>query len=180
MASKDIVADACFLLNLLATDRPRDLVLAADASLATTERALREVCYLQVDGSEGIERVSVDAIEAIGADRLRIEVMFGKAQEEFVRAAQFLRDADASVVALAAAMGKPLATDDGRVCRILREQFGTITRISTLEFLRTASSALNLSESELRHIAAGVRFRGRFDPPRTDPFREWFLSLLIR
>jgi predicted nucleic acid-binding protein len=180
--ARDVVVDACCLLNLLATRRELDIVRSLDLHLVATPQVSAEALTLwtppDADGQRSREPTSTDALRQTGYLET-LELDGEAALDAFISAASRIEDTDASCIALAGASKLPLMTDDRKERRVARDLFPTIELISTLDLLAEAGRALSWSESELRAAAHDLRWRGNFAPPRSDPRGSWYETLLI-
>ena len=177
------VIDACCALNLLATKREAEIVAGAGLDLVMSELVHGETLFLSTPpDEEGVrtrEPASTDRLRQAG--RLTTRAHDGdEVVDTFVECARYLRDPDASCVALAVVFKLPLVTDDGKERRIARGLFPQIEIVSTLDILQEALSTLALPESDVLRIASDLRWRGNFAPPKKDPRSEWYSDLLRR
>lgn len=183
MAIRNVVIDACCTLNLLATRKEVEIVGALDLHLLDTPQVSPQPIFLWTppneDGERGKEPTSTDALRAAGL--LETHPLDADALvDAFVDAAARIKDTDASCIALAGVLGLPLITDDRKERRVAVDLFPRIELVSTLDVLHDASKALRWSDAELASIAADLRWRGNFAPPRQDPRGPWYESLLKR
>jgi len=180
MDTSELAIDACCLLNLLATEREIEIAEALGLVLVTTPKARAEVQYLAGPRDEDGEptRLPVDTSALERAGRLAVQALPPASLGYFEKAAERLRDADASVVALAVARGAPLATDDAKVRRNVPLIFPALTLRSTLGLVRGAADAAGWAPDLRRAVAQGLLLRGNFLPPKKDPDRDWFAALL--
>src|SRR5262245_25831784 len=181
--ARTLVADACCMLNLLATRRELEIVRALDLSLIISDRAHAEALFLHSSpGGEDARAVDPASDERLRADRrLQIRALdSGPLLDAFVECAAQIRDEDASCIALAGVLGHALMTDDGKEQRVARQIFPAIEIVSTLAVLHDAVRSLGLpSEAQLR-LVTDLRWRGNVAPPRKDPLSPWYAVLLRR
>jgi predicted nucleic acid-binding protein len=183
VTSRIIVIDACCLLNLLATRREVELAAALGASLVVTPQAQGETCFLcgppEPDDEEQLPtRVPVELSPLLRSGRLRVHDFGEEVAEAFELCANFLRDADASSVALAATLKVALASDDGKVQKVARRLYPELPVISTLQLVREGVERLGVVGEGLRELLCDLRLRGNFEPPRRDPERAWFEAVM--
>jgi predicted nucleic acid-binding protein len=180
VASKVVAADACVLLNLLATGRAGDLLRALDTSLIATPMAAAEVKYLAgTPDEEGRPtRQTVDLAELTAHGLLEVRGVPQAALDLYVRCAAELHDADASGIALAVSFGVALATDDGLARGVAAREAANLELVGTLALVRKGSEAIGVDQEGLVKLARNLRTRGNFLPPRQDPDREWYQRLL--
>lgn len=174
--------DACCLINLLATGRETELTQALGWTWLMSAHTRAETLFLQTPPDEDGRRARVpaDARGLGAAGLLSVRDLDAEWLGAFVRCAEHLPDADASAVALAGALGLPLATDDPKERRVALELFPGLELHSTLGLLRRATAALGLDEATLVRLALDLRWRGNFLPPRRDPERAWYEALLAQ
>src|ERR1044071_2593805 len=170
--TQPVVIDACYTLNVVATRIEIEIVQSCDLSLIISDRAHGEALFLHTEpddhGVRAKERASTERLRNAG--RLEIRGLDTDALlDALVACASQLRDEDASCVALAGVLGLPLMTDAGKEQRVARELFPKIEVISTLGVLHEAVSKLALAEDAQLRLAADLRWRGNFAPPRRDP-----------
>ncbi len=179
------IADACALIDLAATGREQQLLEAIEAQLTVTDLAYAEVVYL--DGPPDEEtgeptRELIDLAPLLSDGQLEVRGL-GPAEEAlFVRAAERLFDADASCVALAGTMGRPLVTDDAKLRNVARALVPEVQLVGSITLIRTAIASAGLDEAAAATIVRRLRDKARFLPPRHAPTedREWFTALLGR
>lgn len=181
MTARQAVIDACSILNLLATMRADEIIHALNLHLLDTPQVRPQPIYLltlpNAEGQRQREQTSTESLRQAGC--LQTHPLDTDALiDAFVSAAALINDPDASCIALAGALNVPLITDDRKERRIAVGMFPRIELISTLDLLHDASAVLSWSDEELALVARNLRWRGNFAPPRQDPRRTWYLSLL--
>jgi hypothetical protein len=178
-----VVIDSCCKLNLLATGREVEIVHALGLVLLDTVHSHLEPIGLWTppdeSGVRGREPVTTSSLREAGLLETR-GLDSDALIEAFVRAAERITDVDASCIALAGVLGLPLATDDRKERAVAADLFPGLPVISTLDLLHEAARALRWTDDDLAAVAARVRWRGNFAPPRDDPRRQWYLTLLRR
>jgi hypothetical protein len=170
-------------LNLLASGREVEVVRSLDLRLLVTPQVAVEALFLwtppDADGRREKVPASTDTLRAEGLMETRALDSVALL-DAFVRAAERIADGDASCIAVAGVLGLPLVTDDRKERRLAADFYPTVEFISTLDLVKDASRALGWSDDELAAVAAALRWRGNFGPPRRDPRSEWSISLLKR
>jgi predicted nucleic acid-binding protein len=181
VAVNELVIDACALINLLSTGDEDRLVGALGMHLVTTSLARAEVRFRRgPPDDEGVPtQVPLDVDRLIREGSLSVRPMDGAVRDAFVAAVSAgLRDADASVVALAGTSGTPLASDDNRVRKIAPRLYPSLQLRSTLGLVRDAYERIGVTPSDLRDFARRLSSGGNFLPPKSDEHRVWFSALL--
>jgi predicted PhzF superfamily epimerase YddE/YHI9 len=181
--TRELVIDACCILNVLASRIEVDIVRANDLKLIISDRAHGETLFLHSppddDGLRLKRPASTKHLRAAG--HLEIRALDTAALvDAFIECAAQLRDADASCVALAGVLDLPLVTDDGKEKRVAQAVFPKIEILSTLSILHDTARVLNLSDDDLLRLATNLRWGGNFAPPRRDPLASWYAGLLRR
>lgn len=179
--TRELVIGACCTLNLLATRKEIEIAEALDLLLVDTPQVSCEPLTLwtppDADGQRTQEPTSTAPLRRAG--HLETRPLDGDALiDAFVAAAARIRDADASCIALTGVLHLPLLTDDRKERRIARELFPAIEILSTLDVVAAAARALRWKAADLVRVAADLRWRGNFAPPRNDPRGSWYEDLL--
>ena len=177
---RDLVTDASGLINLFATGREAELLRGAARRLLITEVTAAEATYiLGPPDEEGNDtKLRIDLTELRAAGLVNVQPLTSEMNALFVKAAAELTDRDAAPVAVAAAMGLALWSDDAKQRRVALALHSGLELVSTLAFVRSAVTRLKLPASEITSIVRGIRIRGRFLPPRRDPDAAWFMAAL--
>lgn len=71
-----------------------------------------------------------------------------------------------------------LAADDRKVRRVASELLRGLELVSTLDLVHEATRVLGWDDGQLAAVAAAMRWRGNFAPPRQDPRAAWYAGLL--
>lgn len=171
----EIVADACFLLNLAATGREHEILRSLGVTLLAHDDVLAEALYLVGEDDDG-HRVKepVDFKELEEAGFLARRTLGRPGMGSFVKAAERLTDRDAKAVGLASELGAPLVTDDRCIRNVVTESFPEVVLRSSLELLKEAATRMALSTDEVSEMLTRVRRKGNFAPPRDDPLADWY------
>lgn len=179
--ARNLVIDACCMLNLLATRREIEIASALSLQLLDTTQTCKEPLTLwtppDADGQRSKEATSTEGLRRAGHLVTRpfdTEALI----DAYVDAAARIKDTDASCIALAGVLKLPLLTDDRKERRVARDLFPAIDLVSTLDILADAGGVLAWSDAELRRVASDLRWRGNFAPPRQDPRSAWYERLL--
>ena len=179
--TRELVIDACGLINLLATRREIEVAGALGLRLVIPRVAAEQVGYLWTPpDDEGAQTKVVANFEAlIRQGRLVVqEIEDDAVVDALVTLATQIDDADAACIALAGVLQRPLVTDDKKARGIAQRTFPAMELMSSLSLLHDASRALGWSDTVLRQVAFDVYHRGNFDPPRADPLADWYRALL--
>jgi predicted nucleic acid-binding protein len=97
-------------------------------------------------------------------------------EDLYVAYALELDDGEAMSLAVAESRGLPLATDERKARRVVRDNCPQLPLISTAEVIHEWAQSREASE-----IVAAVRsihYRARFQPSDPDPLAPWWATLL--
>ena len=180
MSGQRLVIDACSAINLLATGREVELLRAVDFRGIITPEARAEVVFLAGPlGDDGAKtKILIDMTPLDHAGLIETLPLDGSCIDEFIRCAVRLRDVDAGCLALAASLGLPLLTDDGKARRVFKELYPDGRTLSTLQLVRQAAATLSLDEDTISRLLHNMHERGNFSPPRSDPESDWYRSYI--
>ncbi len=180
MNPRDVVTDACSMLNLLATGRSVEIIRAVGFRLLIVDLAAGEVRCLvgSPDGEGNCPEIPVDLTPLMESGVLRVIAADEISADNLVDAAARLADVDALGVALARQLGHALLSDDGKVRRVFGELCPASELHSSLQVVRRATKLLSYPDRIIRELLRAMRHAANFDPPRLDPERDWFRRYL--
>jgi hypothetical protein len=176
-----ILLDACCLLNLYATRRLDEILLAVQGRFAAAERVAAEALYTRRggDGEDADEKDAVDIGPLVARGLLEVLAVETPAEAaSYVSFAAELDDGEAMTCALALHRGAIVATDDRKALRILAAQAPPISVRSTAQLLKEWADSGIPAPIELRTALTDVRQRARFAPGRHDPLHSWWEAAL--
>jgi hypothetical protein len=176
-----ILLDACCLLNLYATRRLDEILVAVQGRFAVAERVAAEALYTRRGGAgdDADEKDPVDIGPLVACGLL--EVLAVEAPDEAASHVTFaaeLDDGEAMTCALALHRGAVVATDDRKALRLLAAQAPRIGVRSTAQLVKEWADGGGLSAAELRTVLTDIRQRARFAPGRHDPLHSWWEAAL--
>jgi hypothetical protein len=179
--TEKIVLDACCLINLFATGRIRDILVALPARLAVaTYVAKHEALYVLSDplaSDPGRDRIDVEALAAEGLLNL-LDLESDEELASYVELAARLEDGEAYTSALAIHRGYTLATDERKVLHLFRTTFPSVRLRTTSNLLKQWADLDCVPTPTLREVLGNVRLRARFIPNRQDPLCAWWIGHL--
>jgi len=169
-----LVVDTCVLINLLATERLDEIALHVAPGLLVCSAVASESIYLRpLDVTQQPEQVVLDPffeskiLTACDCDN--------EAEEElYVNYALVLDDGEAMSLAIAHARKLPLATDEKKATRVIRDSAKHIRVVSTSEILY--AWATGKGRGEIKPVLEAIGIRARFRPPDDDPLVAWWNS----
>ncbi|MBI4311322.1 MAG: hypothetical protein HY681_06015 [Chloroflexi bacterium] len=171
--------DAGPLLNLYATGRIRDIVLAWPSRVGVADYVLEEeALYIWGPGREPAQEdrqpVDLSPLVAEGVIAVyRLETVEERAT--FVDLAAFMDDGEAVTAALAAHREAAVATDDRKARRAIRERVPDVPLVSTLELLKQWADSLEPpTPDELRTAMLAMQSGATFTPGERDPLYAWW------
>ena len=188
MTPRHVFLDACCIINLVATDRLKEVLGALPYTFWVSRYVLEEEVLLvgKPAADEGGELAPIDLSPLLRDGTLRtIDIETEKEAAELVRFARDLDDGEAHTLALATVRDAWVATDDRKAIRILREvrkaelgEGGGVLRTSELIFSWADRS--RLADDELGKVLKDIEARASFFPPKGDPGYLRWRSLLKR
>lgn len=190
--SELVFLDACCLINLFATGRAEEILVALPYRFAVARYVLEqealEIGTAEASGTSdaGESRVALrplidDLLDKGIMDELDIT---SKGEEtELVRFAADLDDGEAHTCALAIVRGARVATDDRKAIRVLSSAWKDQGRhgdpvMTTSELLFAWADGRDIAEPELIGLVRAVARRASFFPPRRDRHFERWMKLL--
>ena len=162
----------------------REIIPAWPARFAVVAQALAEVRYMYRGGSgpDARERIRIDLEPLVTGGLPSVIHVAGPAEEallvEFAAHFDDGDDADARACALAVSRGAAVASDDGKVQRILSERLPPVPIVTTSQLVKQWTEVAGLDQGGTRAILTNIRERASFAPPRRDPLRSWWIGLL--
>lgn len=179
-----VLLDASCLINLYATGRLRDIVLAQPYGVGVADYVLeQEALYvwhsISEEGRE--DRVLVDLTPFIREGI--IHVLRVEHQEEealFVNLASLVDDGEAITAAIAAFREYGVATDDRKARRILAELTPGVPLVSTLELLKQWAEESSAALSDVRAAMIAMMSGASYVPGERHLLHEWWRSITGR
>jgi hypothetical protein len=178
-----VYLDAGVLVNLCATKRAEEILLAGPYRCAVVEKMREEPLSFWAEALEAgseqpqSERLPFDTLVHHNALELH-EFVFEQCGETFINFAVAFCDVQAMMLAMAVTNLAPVATDDRRIRRELRQLTPTVQVLSTLSLLQSWQQKLHLSDQEMQLLARLVTRRALFNPAEDDPLASWWRELV--
>lgn len=175
MLSRPVVFDASVLLNLLATRQPAKLIRSLGSQGLVCSAVADEALYIRSERlGEPPELVNLQPLLDTGV----LEICELQGDEEYglyVRYAMNLDDGEAMSLAICAARGHAVATDD-RKARRLASLSHQIELLGTPEILQCWASVEQPDAQQIREVLRRIEVSARFHPNANDPLRAWWDS----
>ena len=173
----DAAGDACVVINLVATGRSNEILAASDHRLLVPRIvADHELGYLDIAGSDPLERELIDLAPLVGAGSALVVDLVAEELDEFVIFARDVDDGEAAALAIARHRELRIATDDRKAQRVASQAQPSIAIIRTSELLRTWSE--NVPPAEVSAALRAIRDRAHYLPRSSDPNYAWWEELL--
>ena len=174
-----VMLDACAVVNLWACRRMAEIVAVVNGRVAVTEVVRDEAQYVLAGGAgpEALEREPVDLVPLITDGAL--DVIATADEDElltFVDLTRQLDDGEAMTLAIALHRSGMIVTDDRKAIRVASE-IG-VPMLTSLDLVKRWSEQALVALPELRRTLGDVRERGRFEPSRQHPLRQWWMEVL--
>jgi predicted nucleic acid-binding protein len=177
MAEHEILLDACVAINLMASGHWDAIASARCTTFLLVREAAAETGELRDVVAGEIVRTPIDFTPHVTQGTARVIELDAAELARYVECARQVGDGEAATIAAAVGRGLPLATDDRRARRLCA-RLKLPTPIRTLALLRRYAEAVELADSDVRHLLRIVRDRASFAAPRDDPDGEWWRSQL--
>jgi hypothetical protein len=167
-----LLLDACCVINLYATGRIEQILLALPYRCAVVRYVLQdETLNIGLEGGGPDERERADLAWIVERGLLDVAVLSSADEKaEHVRFARELDEGEAQTCAVAAVHGAAVATDDRRALRLLERE--GLAAVQTAELLyswaRAREPAVTEIQQALRRVESLARFRPRQDSPSSD------------
>lgn len=170
------VVDTCVLINLLATDCLADIVPYVAPDLLVCSAVAGESIYLRpLDANQQPDLVTLDQLFGNGV--LRACDCANETEEQlYVNYALQLDDGEAMSLAIAHARNLPLATDEKKAKRVIKDNARHLRVVSTAEILH--AWATGKTRAEISPVLQAIGVRARFRPPDDDPLSIWWNSFI--
>ncbi len=171
--------DACAVVNLYATRAMGPILATIDGPVAIVDVVAHEAQYVfrGGDGEDARERVPVALQPFIDGSLLEIVSSDDEAELlTFVDLSQDIGEGEAMTAALAIHRGCIVVTDDRKASRVMLDR-GVKLRTSP-ELIRVWSQRSRIPESVLLAALIDLRQRGRYEPPRSHPLRDWWDEIM--
>jgi predicted nucleic acid-binding protein len=170
LADTPVLLDACTLINLYATGEPALLLQSLSPACMVCDAVARESIFLRGEQPD-LTVQPIDLSQMLQQESLHI--CHPETPEEeglYVTLAADLDDGEALSLAISAARGYGLATDD-RKARRLAKEIGGVQLLSTAEILHEVTA---LDETIVRQMIRSIELRARFVPRAGMPLSEWW------
>ncbi|MTJ54362.1 hypothetical protein FJR38_17715 [Anabaena sp. UHCC 0253] len=172
-----ILLDACCVLNLCASGQFLAILKSLPAEIVVTtvvqERELNTLQRFQEENNDAV----LDFQEAIQQGLLKIVDFESEAEEEsFVNYAAILDDGESATLAIAVHRKWTVATDDKRAISFIQKEDPNLQILSTSDIIKHWSDVANIDLLTLRDVLQIIRIKGRYEPPKNDPLRKWWIN----
>ena len=177
-----IILDACCLINLFASGRPKDIL----KSLATRVFVARYVWRnegLSINGAPnsgtGFQETRIDLQPLIDCGLISLAEFESEAEDTlFVNFAAYMDDGEAITGAIAAVRNWCIATDDKRALNVFSQQAPHIQLMTSPELVKRWADVMSASADEVGSVVNRIRQRGHYIPPANHCLYDWWLNHL--
>jgi hypothetical protein len=171
-----LLLDACTVLSLYASRRMEEILRANEGPFLIAEAVLHEALYVHVNvgGVREKEPVSLEPLLTAGI----LAIVEPESEDEFLTLfdlALQLDDGEAMSGAIALHRGYRIATDDGKMIRLLGQQ---LSIVGTLDLIRAWVDTEAVPPHSVREALIGIAERG-YIPSRTHPHRPWWDRMFL-
>jgi|Tabmets5t2r1_1033131.scaffolds.fasta_scaffold80173_1 predicted nucleic acid-binding protein len=175
MDPQDVLADACVVINLAASQIWDEVAEANGYRFVLSRKVTEESQYYYSVRPSGLERVKIDMQDLEARGRIKIEDPLPEELGSFVEYAQHLDDGEAETLAISVHRSIELATDDLGAIRFVDEQQLPVKLVRTSSMVYTWASRVNPNQSLLTEVLLRVSQGARFIPPKTAPHADWWV-----
>lgn len=165
-----IVLDACCLINLFASEIPREIIESLPAKPVVVVRKVSDDEALTIRGAADDIEEPLDLLPLVAAELITI-VDFDDDEEieRFIALAVSLDDGEAASAAVAIQRNWAIATDDGKARKFLTREAKGIQLLDTPELIRHWVSSTSAPPDKIRMCIRAIKARGRYELPRSIP-----------
>lgn len=173
MSDEVLLLDACVVINLYATRFFGDIARANDVRFAAVDEVVNETFFVADAPPDGA-RTQADLLALEEKGELLVITLNEQEKETFVELAADLDEGEAATLAAAIHRRLPVATDDRRALRLIRERALPITVVRTSTLIRRWAERRGLPREEVVEVLRSVETRASFIPPADDPEHAWW------
>jgi predicted nucleic acid-binding protein len=171
-----VLLDACVVLSLYASRRMEEILRPNEGPFLVAEAVLHEALYVHVNvgGVREKEPVELEPLLTAGV----LAVVEPESEDELLTLfdlALQLDDGEAMSGAIALHRGYRIATDDGKMIRLLGQR---LTIVGTLDLVRAWVDAEAVPPQSVREVLISIAERG-YIPSRTHPHRPWWEQMFL-
>jgi hypothetical protein len=169
VAEQSLVVDTCVAINLLASQRWRQILAAGDWLALMPDAALAEVLYIFDNDGERRpasleDQISLGDLTRCTLSTDEVEVMISLAAD--------LGKGEAAAIAVSAGRGLALATDDKAARR--HQAVQALPVVTTPNLLRQWAGGTEVEATEISQAIGLIESRSNFRPRRNDSDFTWW------
>jgi len=180
MKIKEVVLDACCVINIFATGQSEEIFGVLPYQFFITRFVVEQEALRLRSPDNDLSKE--EAILFNGCVTSGLLTILPEPTEvelaEFVRFSTVLDDGEAWTYAVALTQDFAVATDDRKAIRVLNRWAPKVSVVQTSELLYDWAQATRAPDAQLRVALAAVRDRARFIPRKGAPNAEWWRSHL--
>lgn len=176
-ADTDAVCDACVFINLWATGRVDEILVANQLRIMVPEQVATE-CRMEPGSTDLIVGEPRRCAELIERGRLRVVTLGDNEVESYVQLGRELDDGEAAALAYAAVRSTTLLTDERKAIRIVSERFPQVAVIRTAALVRRWSG--QVAASAVAAVLRAIEEDASYLPNASDPDRDWWFAVRER
>jgi predicted nucleic acid-binding protein len=176
MPRAPLLLDACIVINLAATNRIHHAAEALGFTFTLVQQAASEVGYLR-DTADGEVVLTPIDLNHYDSESLELISLTSKEYPRYIELARIVDDGEAATIAVASERAMPLATDDRKARRLCAE-LHLPEPLRTLRILHAYADAVRLPQADIRDMLVKIRDRASYQPPRSDPDRNWWEGII--
>ncbi len=174
-----IILDACCIINLYASGQMRAVLETIPKNLSVAAYVKdHEALNVYSGPVNNVKSTLIDLQPFIDDNLLLLVDIETEAEENiYINFAERLDDGEAITGAIALSRNWAIATDDTASVRLFQSRVPHIAIVSTLDLVKYWSDTSNIDEDTIREALSNIRVRGKYEPNRNHPLKDWWNKL---
>ena len=169
-----VLLDACCVINLYATGQFGEILSALPYQFGIARKVGEESLYVRIPGTR--EKNPINLTQWIIDGVLAEYDLEDEEKESAVYLATQVDDGEAATISIAHHRDFAIATDDQKAIDLIQSL--SLIYMTTLSLLKEWSDACEIQEIEMSRILHHIRTKAVYEPPRADPLRSWWESII--
>jgi len=170
-----LLNDSSVLLNLIAGDCLREIVIATGWQVVVCSAVRDEVKKLRDPGTGDLVPIDIGPLISAGLVQV-LDLANQQEQTTYIEQSIFMDDGEAMSVAIAANRGLDLAIDDKQATNHIHRTFPNLRLWSTPEILQHWVKTAPVQTARLGQIIHAIEVRARYFPSKAHPLAKWWQS----
>lgn len=175
-----LILDACVVINLYATRRMDEILLAQELPVVVPSYVNRIEALWVGHGRKSDPSSDAEAVElAPMVERQIISFVAAEGNTEvetLIGLASQLDDGEAECGAIAYHRGFTVATDDRKAIRVFSQLNPPVKVVRTSQLIEHWERSNTVPRDVVKEVLRNIGRRARFEPPIDDPLNGWWLD----